>query len=226
MPGAGFPPGGYTFFDPRTAWYSSPGLTFWQTVDEIITMRKKNPRFADQWSTDRDKVADELDYFTCIRIGWNPRYCISEKKNPRGRPPSPWSQPSSGGAGGAAVARVRNLSAGVGVVIDWLGDSLEPVPSSLAEKRAAVCAVCPMNGQPDWLQKLVGFAADSVKQLISLKNDLDLKTSLDHKLHFCRACDCSLTLKVHAKLDHILGHTSQRVLSDLDPKCWIRLGDQ
>lgn len=222
-----FPPGGYVFFQPQTNWYSSPGLTFYQTRDEIVAHRKKNPRFAATWSVDPEAVANELDYYTCLRIHFNPQYCTDQvgggvKKNSLNLPRS-WPRPIQvlADAAGAAATRVSNAAAGVGVVIDWLGDSLEPVAPELSSARAEVCAKCPLNQDPDWLQKLEGWIAADVKSLSQLKNDLKLTTPYDARLFYCQGCDCSLDLKVHVKLEHIAAHTSDKVKARLDPGCWI-----
>lgn len=225
-----------------------PGLGFWATVDAIRDMRLKNPRFASQWSTDRNAIAEELDYFTCLRLGHNPRYCQPENAQKKTSwqvwqaPPLPQESLHAPRAAAAAADRVENFAAGVGVVLDWLGDSLEPVPMALAEKRAAVCATyqrpglddegkpfppgCPENGRPDFIQRIEGWAASGVKELMNLARDLDLKTSQDDKLWHCQTCDCALRLKVWCKLDHILAHTSERVMAALPSHCWIRKHDQ
>jgi len=217
----------FTFIQPQTGWHSSPGLDFYATVREIIAHRKQNPRFASQWHTDPESVAAELDYYTCLRIHFDPQFCtnnpttVSEdvKKKLRILSQPPASQPKSAAV---VVARVENAAAGIGVVLDWLGDSLEPVPQELAEARAAVCAECPQNGRPDFIQRLEGWAASGVKELLELKNGMELKTSKDDQLHHCQICDCALKLKVHAKMEHIKAHTGQRVMDLLPAYCWYK----
>lgn len=231
-PGAGLPPQGWLYYQPQTNWTSTFGLTFWQVVDQIREMRLKNPRFAAQWTTDRNAIADELDFFTCVRLHNDPRWCTPEGQKKTTAPPqwqtwqqpSPPSRPSAGAAG--AAERVENFAAGVGVVLDWLGDSLEPVPLDLAERRAAVCAGCTENGRPDFIQRLEGWAASGVKELMNLAHDLNLKTSQDANLFHCQICDCALRLKVWCKMDHILAHTSERVMAGLPDFCWIKKKDQ
>lgn len=195
-------------------------------------MRLKNPRYSNVWSTNRDQVANELDYFTCLRLNNDPRFCTpttdAQKKTPiRGTTFLPQSQRRPAGVVAAGRNRAENFGAGVGVVLDWLGDSLEPVDQSLAEKRAATCAKpCPENGRPDFIQTLEGWAASGVKELIKLSNDLDLHTAHDANLFHCQACDCALKLKVWCKMDHILAHTNDRVMGELPDWCWIKRKDQ
>jgi len=226
-----FPPGGYMYYQPQTGWWAPGGLTFWQVVDAIIAHRNANPRFGSQWTVDRNLVADELDLFTCLRIKNDATYCTTDdvKKNPGSRPAlRGWPdfkrllQRRLQSAKDAAVDRVENAAAGVGIVLDWLGDSLEPVEPDLAEQRAKVCVDCPQNGRPDFIQKLEGWAASGVRELIHLKNELDLKTAEDERLHHCQACDCALKLKVHAKLVHILNHTDESAMEKLPPHCWVK----
>lgn len=225
-----FPPGGFAFYEPRTNWNSTPGFDFDQVVKQIITMRLKNPRWESEWSTDPKAVGDELDAYTCLRIKNNPNYCLGEvtaeelKKNSMLR-----SQQDHGGVGAAAgrvVERVENATAGVGVILDWLGDSLEPVKPALAERRASVCVKCEHNGRPDFIQRIEGWAASGIKELINVAKDLELATTHDANLHHCQPCDCALKLKVWCKMDHILAHTNDRVMSSLPEWCWIKLKDQ
>lgn len=223
--GAGFPPNGYVYFQPQTNWWSTPGLTFWQTVDEIVAMRKKNQR--PDLTTDREAVANELDWFTCVRLKHNGQWCTpptgDEKKNYRSNRPSLSPRP---GRVAAAAGRVGNAVAGVGVVLDWLGDSLEPVESELAGRRARICESCPKNNRADWLQRIEGAIASGLKDLIELSQDLALRTTSDDLLYHCQVCDCALKLKVHVKLDHILAHTSERQMGEFPDFCWIKTGDK
>lgn len=226
-----FPPGGYIFFQPQTGWFSPGGLTFYQVVDEIIKMRQKNPRFADQWSLDRTEVANELDLFTCLRIKNDPNYCDGSNEKKNSPPPRPLPQafnnsPPPRNAVVAAGERAENFKSGVGAVLDWLGEGMEPVPSALAHQRAKVCAACPENGRPDFIQRIEGWAASGVRELINLKNDLELSTTYDDKLHHCQVCDCAIKLKVFAPMKHILDNTTERVMALFPEHCWIKKEDK
>lgn len=229
-----FPPQGFIFYQPQTAWWSSPGFTFWQTVDEIIAMRKKNPRFASQWSLDRNDVANELDAFTCLRINQDPNYCEgateAQKKTSFGGVESQRHSLSLLQAlresAAAAGDRVENAGAGIGLVIEWLGHGLNPVAQGLADRRASICAACPENGRPDFLQRLEGWIGSGVKDLLTLKNDLALQTPLDAALHHCQVCDCALKLKVWTPLEEVLAHTRAELMPRFPELCWIKRQDK
>jgi hypothetical protein len=106
-------------------------------------------------------------------------------------------------------------------VAEWLGSGLKPVAQDVAEKRAAVCVACPLNVKGNWLQKLEASAADKVRSLMEVRNDLKLRTSQDANLGSCAACDCALQLKTWQPMDLIQKNTSDEVRSRLDKACWI-----
>lgn len=217
-----FIPNGFEFTQPQLN-YQTQGAgykSFYVVRDEIVTVRRANPFLAQQHhlSTDPDVVANELDAFCTARCqarGWT--NFITETNGP------PLSNPSQRlrQSGVAAVGSVKKTAAGIGLVRDWIGSGLKPVDKSLAELRAGVCVDCPQNGDPNWIQKLDAVAAEGVKKLLEIRNDLRLETPHDAKLFSCQACDCALRLKVWAPSNHILEHTSPEVKANLDPRCWI-----
>ena len=76
---------------------------------------------------------------------------------------------------------------------------------------------CPMNGA-------VNFSAEIMAQIrewISIKNDLALKTSYDEKLGSCTGCECDLKTKVHAPIKIAGKAMSAETLAKLDPQCWV-----
>lgn len=126
------------------------------------------------------------------------------------------------------VAEVKKASVGVGVIADWIGDSLEPVSLPLAEARAAVCVNCPQNADANWIQRLEGWAAEAFHKTMEAKHDLALRTSQDEKLKACQACNCNLPLKVWAPIKHIANRTKPETMAKLaqvrttdGKRCWI-----
>lgn len=219
-----FIPGGFSYTQPQLS-YETKGAEYKSFIvvrDEIVTVRRANPFLSQQHhlSTDPNVVADELDAFCTARMqarGWT--NFITDGPGP------PLSNPSRLRQSGAAVVgSVKKTAAGIKVVTEWLGSGLRPVDKALAESRAAVCVECPKNGDPNWLQKLDAIAAEGVKKLIEIRNDLRLETTHDKKLFTCTSCDCKLSLKVFAPLNHILANTSPEIKAALNqdnPKCWI-----
>lgn len=181
--------------------------------------RQANPFLArkHKWATDYTGCAFDFDTYNakiCQAHGWLDFITEATPDPPKWTPqPFEWS--------GAAGQSVKRTTAGVKLVMDWLGAGLTAVPQELAERRAAVCTVCPLNSDPNWIQKLDAIAAQGIKHLVETKNELKLHTSQDHKLHTCQACDCHLPLKVFVPFDVIREHLSDETKSKLDPKCWI-----
>lgn len=212
-----FPPHGWYFYQPQTNWPKTDparyfmGKTFKQVCSEIIQHRRAN-LFVTQkhnLALDATAVANELEKFTRVRLG------IPDTPAPS--PKSSLHHP----VGVGVVEHSRRTIAGVSLLVDWLGDDLQPVDKQLADKRAAVCVSCPQNQSGDFWQRLDAKAANMIRTLISVSKDMKLQTTADESLHSCMACDCFIPLKIWTKLPHILKHTSPEVKAKLDPRCWI-----
>lgn len=80
-----WPAGGWAFTDSRTG-YRFPGMdcTFDEQVNRIIQFRLSNPRVFDPTKPEdaklinKSEVASELDLYTCRRLGFDKRFCVSE----------------------------------------------------------------------------------------------------------------------------------------------------
>lgn len=214
-----FPPGGFQFFEPKTGWRSSPGFTFDQVVEEIIRHRMANPRFASQWNTDFDLVADELDTYTCVRIGMDPNYCSGGSPSFVSGPPPSRSQWVGRVVESAAAA--RKVMTGIAVLLDWLGSGGKPVAPELAEARAAVCAGCPQNTAGNLTDFFTVPASEQIRKQLAIRSDMKLATTHDEQLNVCKACFCPMKLKVHTPIQHILAHLKPEGRAALDPRCWI-----
>lgn len=235
-----FPPGGFFFFQPQSQWPPTQemfaGLTFDQVVIKIAQHRAANPRFG--LSTDLDDIANELDYFTCVRLKFDPNYCVGGPPGaplgkaqaplppvrPVGQPFKP--APSARGAVAAEVKKVTRLVSGVGVLLDWIGSGGHAVDPALATKRANVCVGCPMNQKGGWEHFFTGPAADIIRKQLTLKNEMQLQTTLDKQLSVCDACGCELTLKVWVPLEYVLKKLTPEISIKLDPRCWILSQDK
>lgn len=220
-----FPPNGFLFFQPQTDWSSSPGLTFDQTVDEIIRHRMANPRF--MLPVDRASVEAELDEYTCLRIANNPHYVtggapVASSPFPQGPLPVRQSAVRRAAVAAAGVKEhVQRTAAGVRVLIEWLGAGLKPVSSEAAEARAQVCVKCPLNQEGGFWEKLDALAAEEVRTMLGIRHDLQMKTSVDAQLKSCTACGCWIALKVHVPLNHIIKQTPDDTWLKFDASCWL-----
>lgn len=211
-----WPPGGFSYFQPQTGWSAPPGLTFEQVVTEIIKHRKANPRFP--LPTDFDTVAEELDEYTCLRIGGDPNYVASMGTIPKGASLPP--RPRAAGVAGV-VGAAKKIGAGVGVLIDWLGSGAKPVESELATARAKVCSDCPQNQQGDFTRWFTVPASNQIRQQVEIKNEMKLATPFDERLHVCEACLCPMKLKVWVPMEYILARLPVESRAALDPRCWM-----
>lgn len=106
-------------------------------------------------------------------------------------------------------------------LISWLGAGGVPVDRKLADQRAAVCELCPLNGHPHWWDTAVGSVADTIRQILQLKAHRSISVPNEDKLFMCSACGCCVRLKVHAPLEHIRQGLRFADTEKLDPRCWI-----
>lgn len=213
-----FPPGGWVFRQAETNWISQKGRTFDETVDDIIHHRKANPRF--KLETDWNAVAIELDRYTETRLRSVPgaaSYYTEGDPKPA-RPNNLSFNPSVGVVAGAKSPSIQD---GLPLLIDWLGDGLNPVDQELATQRALICASCPRNRPGGWRHWFTGPVAHVIGITISLKHEMKLSTHQDHKLNVCDACLCELKLKVWTPMSHIKARLKDEQKLRLDPRCWI-----
>lgn len=209
------PINGFHYNQPQTgAAFMSWG--FEDLCQQVQSHRKGNPRFS--LSLDMDEIRAEVDFVNATRmlsIPGGEAYIITDEPSPpKSRLRSPRSFP-------AAVAGARKVAAGVGVLLDWLGNGGVPVSAEKAQIRAEACATCPKNKQGDLTSWFTVPASELLKKQIEVRNDMKLATIYDDRLGVCEACACPLKLKVHTGLDHIREHMTPEIQAELDIKCWI-----
>lgn len=224
-----FPPKGFIFVEPRAPLWNLPvGSSFDRAVMAIIEFRKANKWLITEHhlSTNPEQVAIELDEQNAARLlaeGFDHFVVGQETQAPA---PANFTKPHLlSRVVAAATAPVKRVSAGVGVMKEWIGESLKPVEGHVAANRAAVCHTCPKNPRPtdpEWLDKLVKVAGESLKRMIEIKNGLNLTTKWDNELYICTACGCHIPLKVHVPLKFIKEKMVPEVEKALDQRCWIR----
>jgi len=219
------PPYGFQMLQPETGQTTPFVGSFNHCVEQTMILRQANPFLAERhgWRLDRAGVEHDVEQHNVARMisgGWltfvvmddgppAPLCVMPEKKTNR--------FPN-------VAAAVRNVSAGVGVLLDWLGNGGKAVEQSLADSRATICSTCPQNGQGGILSYFTKSAADIIRTQMEIRGDLQLRTPHDEQLGVCEACMCPLKLKVHVELEHILKHTSEETKTKLDPRCWILKG--
>lgn len=223
------PPYGWQFHQPQTG-YSIPdpdNKSFEDAVRLVIEHRRGNPWIVQQHnlSLDESVVGDEIDSFNAERMRNNPAWMhfLSDASPSGGFLPRRLSRSS-----GAAVAVAKKTAAGVKVILNWLGEGLRPVEQALAEKRASRCIECPQNTEPNFLERFETAAAEEIKKLSEIKNDMQLRTPHDAQLHMCAVCQCVMRLKVWVPIKHISNETKTETLNKLSAVktksgqgCWV-----
>lgn len=121
----------------------------------------------------------------------------------------------------AAVGAVGDYGVGIATISDWLGSGGLPVDQDVAEKRAKICEVCPLNTAGTWLAQVAATVATAIKNHIAAKHLLKLQVSNEDKLQFCSACHCNLSTKIWTPLSYITEHMKDETKAKLDSKCWI-----
>jgi hypothetical protein len=218
------PPYSFQFLQPETGQSSPIVGSFNHVVEQVMMLRQANQFLAERhgWRLDREGIEHEVDQYNtarCIAGGWL-GFIVQDDPNP----PAPLYVMPQAQKKTNAVGRVRNVAAGVGVLLDWLGGGAKPVEQSLADSRAAICADCPKNSGGDFLAYFTKPIADKIRTQLEIRGDLQLRTPHDEKLTVCSACDCTLRLKVWTPMEHILAHTPEDTKTKLDPRCWILKG--
>lgn len=214
-----FIPGGFRYVQPEIRWQSRPNASFDSIVQSLITARRANPAQLAKyrWATDYPTVANEVDAFNariCEQMGWTDYYTGGA-----GTGPFPPLQPSSlSRSAGQVVAGAKSLA-------EMFGPQ-GPVGRDQAERRAAVCAVCPVNEKGDWTRFFTVPASAAIRVMLGLIKDAKLETSRDAELMICTACGCPCKTKVWARLDHILPHMGKESRDALHSACWIRTEQQ
>ncbi len=217
------PNGGLRFYQAETNWAPTAHLSFDATVAEIVAHRQKNRYLIERhgWSTDPKQVAIELDSYNakvCVEMNWR-QYITS------GEPPeAPQPRPPGGFTPGqmmSYLSPVKKLAAGAALLMDWEESGQPPVDHDLAERRAAICAVCPKNSTDEISAWFTVPVSSAIKSRLARLHDMKLTTSYDEKLNVCSVCLCPLRLKVHTPLNIIKKKLRPEVLAEFPPQCWI-----
>jgi len=170
-------------------------------------------------------VANEVEAFNvrmCEQMGWS-QYLTGEGGGdyppPKTIALSQQSQKSVAAVAGAA----KKIWSGIRTLNDWI-DSGEPaVPKEEAERRAAICVACPLNGEGGLEKIFTAPASEAIRRQFEKLESRKLSTSHDAKLNICMACHCPMRLKVWTPFHFIKEQLSEATLNDLKKgrNCWI-----
>lgn len=103
----------------------------------------------------------------------------------------------------------------------WLEDE-PPVNKELAQARANICMICPINESESGYQ-IVGMIARKVQAALGLKHKMQLTVNEEDKLGMCGACGCNLKLKVWTPMKILFRNGDKPdYIGDTHSTCWIR----
>lgn len=139
------------------------------------------------------------------------------------------------------IEEIKQDSAGLLFLKDWLGDGTSPVEFAVAQSRANVCLHtkvptgyqtasgpeekegCPLNRHPNWWERwLSDPIANAIRRQLEIKQRMDLSLPEESNLNMCQPCGCCLKLKVWAPTEHLKRHTSPQVMEKLPNYCWLK----
>lgn len=212
-------PNGIGFYDQCTGYKAPDHSSFETQVAGVINARRANPGMTKRYnlSLDPDAVRNEVDVFlakVCADHQWSDYIILGGLGGAADTLPFPKARAKGGPSPAGVVAGARTL-------VDMFGED-GPVNREQAEKRAKVCAACPLNEQGDWTRFFTVPAANVARQMVALVKMENLETTKDSELNVCVACGCPLKTKVWARIGHIMAHMPKEDFEDTVPECWIR----
>jgi hypothetical protein len=106
---------------------------------------------------------------------------------------------------------------GTRTLVSWMAKGMQFVPQEQANARAAVCANCPFNDEPQ------GCTNCNMDTLRKLAEGLIGTRTTPHssQLKACRVCSCQLAAKVWLPLRTLLDHMPDEQVARLPAHCWL-----
>jgi hypothetical protein len=227
-------PNGFVYYCPYHKWKPLPWSSFEVVCAGLRSVRKANPGItkANNLSTDPAVIAEQVDAYNvahCQAMGWYDYITDAPGGAPPAAPFPPGHplhahQQKQIGLQTRLAQKLGNVAGGANTLVEWLADGAEAVPQEQANKRAAVCAICPKNLVREWAALFTVPAANAIRATLGLKREMKLETPSDHLLGTCTACDCVNSLKVWLPFEKFYLKMSQAAKDDLNkenPTCWI-----
>jgi hypothetical protein len=214
-------PGSMGFYIAPLKWRSQPWSSFDTIVNEALAVLRANPHVAQNlgWALTYDSIAekvDEMNASVCKAQGWTDYYVEGGMGGPSAAFPFP-RQPSS------LLGSLKNVVVGSETIVHWLSSGAEAVPAELSEKRAGVCAACPMNQQGDLTRFFTVPASNAIRAAINTRSEWKLSTTQDEKLSTCSVCSCPLKLLVHCPIAMKMSKIPANVFGNLPGHCWVKI---
>lgn len=222
-----FPPHGFSLLIPEIGMKKPFSGSFNEVVDRFASIVAKNPTLAQKnnWPTNRQAQEDWIDEREAKRMVAHSWFNFVDLEGESdGIKKKTMAYQSLGRKGmfqsvGAAVDKVRTA---LSMYHQMFGVDGNVVPVPEAERRAAICLVCPQHDTTGGLQKyFVKEGANELMALFSMLKDKDVKTSVDDKLGICQVCSCAMRAKVFVTSPIIKKNMPLDEISKLPPNCWI-----
>ena len=116
---------------------------------------------------------------------------------------------------------LANLIVGAATLKEWFDEDYKGVPPGIAEHRASICAVCPLNRDEKWSERFAGYF-ETLLAIRRIMKERGMVTVHDHKLGVCDACQCPMKIKIWTPLHIINNHIPAQTRDKLHEKCWMK----
>src|SRR5262245_1766581 len=215
-----FPPHQFQVLLPEIGMATPFEGSFNEVVDHFAKIVLKNPALAAKhgWPTDRETQEEWIDEREAQRMvahGWlnfvdfNAGEPVAQKKTSQGL------LDRAGGAAGSVKSAFTTYA-------EMFGPGGTVVDALEANRRAAICVMCPLNNTKSTLvQRFTKAVATQIMGLFGMLKDMDVRTDYDERLGTCEACDCPMRAKVHVVADRIKKEMPAGQIAKLHANCWI-----
>ena len=177
------PPGGWKWTDPETG-------TKVETIAYVDLVRRVNSYMEANNIPQPDNWALILDDEICRQNGIEDTHC--------GQPDKPKEIPVD------RKLQPHDLLNFLKTVRQWAAKGFKFVDQAEAERRAAICATCPMNVEVpgcSGCQGILAYVRDALNRRANHRGLEPRITSEDKRLQNCEVCGCVLEVKVHLPMD-------------------------
>lgn len=217
------PPSGWVYEQPQTKWR----LKNMGSVNDAVGEMLEHRRFNNLPRASRAECLQDLDDYTCQRLGGDLSWCVSGALAQKKTLSSPGESAANPAGLGSSLQSAVN---GALILKDWLGDGGKPVADELAQARANVCVnECSdttryqhfHNKPASFFGRVTGAVAKAILDQRREKLNLGLKVENEDKLFTCDVCGCHNPLKVWVPMDVILKRTMPEQMAQFPPWCYM-----
>lgn len=189
------PPGGWRYKVPET------GQTF-RGVSEYQLLMELQAHYRANSLKQPDDLSTRIEQFVCEQ---EPDYCTDAH-----------GQPIRDGKR-SFVHDIKSVLQGTATLLTWKLSGAGLVDAATADRRAATCASCNFNVEPEGCTSCnAKVVKEAVTQIVGTR-----QTALHNQLKACRICQCHLQAKVQLPLASIMRFMPQDQFTQLPQHCWI-----